>query len=59
MWQEAYSSLTEAQTPYKYDYDKRVRKTPVFKSKGLEFVNMLPPAVCENTSKMTDKPTYI
>lgn len=44
------SRLTAVQKEYKYDYDKRVRKTPAFKKSELVFVDRPPLVVKTNDS---------
>lgn len=57
MGEKCDSRLTAVQKQYKYDDDKCVRQTPVFKTNGLVFVDRPPLGVCTKNSKTTDRTT--
>lgn len=52
------SPLNAAKNRYRYDYDKRIRKTQVSGKNEVVFAGRLPLSVKKNTPKRADKATY-
>lgn len=58
MWETVDSTRTVAQKRYKWDYEKRARRPPVFKTNKSAFVDRPPVAVGASNLDRTNKTTY-